>query len=92
MDVLNAGKMPKRGDLLHTNIGSKRERTWMILRARRIKSASNPLRFDLLAARWWELEPEMRLRLYASSVRNGGQVVWSYVRYPVKKKKIPLWP
>lgn len=36
MDWLGGGPGPKRGDLVHSNVGDRRERTWFILRARRI--------------------------------------------------------
>lgn len=82
-----AGEKPKRGDLMRTNVGNKRERTWMILRVHRINPivtnidvfrewAEKP-RYAVWRARWWELEPEMRMRLYRSAERAGGQVIWS---------------
>lgn len=83
---MHDGGVPKRGDILQTNVGDKRERTWLVLRARRMKS-TKPNRYDLFAARWWELEPEMRLRLWQSAERNGGQRVIHFKRYPAKKRK-----
>jgi hypothetical protein len=86
MKVLPPGGKPKRGDLMQTNRGSKRERTWFVLSSRRINSTihdakdwheweQNP-RYKIWRARWWELEPEMRMKLYRSAERAGGQVVW----------------
>lgn len=43
--------------------------------------------FNVWAARWWELEPDMRLRLHSSAERNGGQNALEFNRYPVKKKQ-----
>jgi hypothetical protein len=71
--------MPKRGDLIQTNVGNRRERTWFILRSRAIKR--HPWRYKLWAARWWELEPEMRQALYRSAERNGGQRTIFFHRY-----------
>jgi hypothetical protein len=68
------GKAPKRGDLLQSNYGDRRERTWMILSSTRVKNHAT--RFNVWRARWWELEPDFRIRLYRSAERNGGQVVW----------------
>jgi hypothetical protein len=67
---------PKRGDLIQTNIGSRRERTWIILRSRRMTRAKNR-RYALWKARWWELEPKMRNELFRSAERNGGQITWA---------------
>ena len=101
LDIFDDGPAPKRGDLVHTNIGNKRERTWFILHAHRInrivhvndrERALRDLvpRFDLWMVRWWELEPEQRMRLYRSAERNGGQHVHHFYRYPPKKKKRPF--
>jgi len=76
---------PKRGDLLHTNIGNRRERTWLVLRSRR--SRARLLRFHLWAERWWELEPDFRMRLFHSAERVGGQNCIGFVRYPAKPKR-----
>jgi hypothetical protein len=76
------GETPKRGDLLQTNCGDRRERTWFILRVRKIARRTDaPLgtvkpRFDVWRVRWWELESDFRIRLYRSAERRGGQVVW----------------
>jgi hypothetical protein len=70
----------RRGDIVQTNVGDKRERTWIVLRARRARRG-----FNVWAARWWELEPEMRVRLASSAIRNGGQSVHYYK--PDRKQK-----
>ncbi len=38
LDILDDGPPPKRGDIAQTNVGDRRERTWMILRVRKIKT------------------------------------------------------
>ena len=35
---------PKRGDLVHTNLGNRRERTWMILQAHKRARCPVPAR------------------------------------------------
>ena len=72
------GEVPKRGDLLQSNRGSKRERTWFIIAAHLLwmRSKSGEDRFKVWRARWWELEADMRMKLYRSAERAGGQVVW----------------
>lgn len=84
---------PGRGDLLQTNIGDRRERTWFILAVKRKPSRFCPQmgcmtdRFGLWAERWWEIEPEMRLALFRSAERRGRQKVWPFHRFPAKPKK-----
>lgn len=87
IDMLSGESVPKRGDLLQTNMGDRRERTWMILRVRELKPSRGVPRAKLWAARWWELEPEMRMALYRSAERAGGQRVVYFKRYPQKKRK-----
>ena len=76
------GEAPKRGDILHTNCGDHRERTWLILRVRKIARRTDaPLgtvnpRFEVWRVRWWEIDPELRMKLYRSAERHGGQDVW----------------
>jgi hypothetical protein len=79
------GEKPKRGDLLQSNVGDRRERTWFILAARLLwmRSKSGQDRFKVWRARWWELEADFRMRLYRSAERNGGQVIW----WPEPKRK-----
>jgi hypothetical protein len=78
-------RAPKRGDIVQTNLGNKRQRTWMILRVKRVRGHSR--RYSLWMARWWELEPDFRMRLFRSAERAGGQRVINFYRYPAKKKK-----
>jgi len=87
------GPPPKRGDIVQTNVGNPRERTWMILRARKIRrsAGATPIgqvvpRFDVWMARWWELEADCRMRLFRSAQRAGGQNVIYFRRYQAKKK------
>ena len=80
-------RVPKRGDIVQTNVGDRRERTWLILRARRMKRSKHHRRYQVSAARWWELEPDMRVRLWRSAERNGGQGVIYFERYPAKKRQ-----
>ncbi len=78
---------PKRGDLIHTNVGDRRERTCMVIAARRLRSPISPRRFLLWAERWWQLNAYFRVRLFRSAERAGGQNVISFRRYPAKKKR-----
>lgn len=87
MDIPESVPSPKRGDLVHTNLGDRRERTWFVLQSTQVRSAANPRRFRLQMARWWELEPETRLALFRSAERRGGQKVFRFVPYKRKKKK-----
>ena len=85
IDLPPASPSPKRGDLLQTNVGDRRERTWFILRSRR--SPRREWRFHLWAERWWQIEPDLRMRLFRSAERNGGQgllALYRYRRHPVK--------
>lgn len=84
---MHEARAPKRGDIVQTNVGSRRERTWLILRARHMKRAKHPRRYQVFAARWWELESEMRMRLWRSAERSGGQEVVYFKRYPAKKRR-----
>ena len=92
MDQMEPGPSPKRGDIVQTNLGNRRERTWMILYARRMRRRERTAvpRFRIWMARWWELEADFRMRLYRSAVRNGGQSVFYFARYKVKKKFSPF--
>lgn len=78
---------PKRGDLVYSNIGNRRMRTWIILRSRLMRRAKHPYRFRVWMARWWEIEVDMRMKLYQSAERNGGQNVLYFRRYPAKKRR-----
>ena len=94
LDIMD-GKVPpciKRGDIIQSNVGNRRERTWMVISARltncvmseeRIKKP----RYKVWMARWWDLEPDFRMRLYRSAERAGGQRVIFFQRYKMKKKR-----
>lgn len=95
---MNCGQTPKRGDIIQTNVGDRRERTWLVLHARRVRRRDDRTkyvqvtpRFDVWAARWWELEPDFRMRLFHSAERRGGQQIIYFRRYPAKKKRRPVW-
>jgi hypothetical protein len=88
------GPAPKRGDLIQSNVGDRRERTWFVLRVHKVRRSAGdtPIgsvvpRFDIWWARWWELEPDMRMRLFRSAERAGGQNVIFFQRYPSKKRR-----
>lgn len=85
IDVTGAILTPKRGDLLHTNVGNRRERTCMILAVHRVRPIKGVPRFVLWAERWWQLEADFRMRLFRSADRNGGQTVIRFKRYPQRK-------
>lgn len=89
MELTDGGPEPKRGDIVQTNIGNRRERTWMILHSHRMRSRESTKypRFKLWMVRWWELEPDFRMRLYRSACRAGGQGVFHLVRYKPKRKR-----
>lgn len=83
---------PKRGDILQTNVGDRRERTCLILGTHILPTRWTPemgidaQRTKLWAERWWEIEPDVRVSLYRSAERNGGQVVHGFKRFPANKK------
>lgn len=78
IDSLDGGEI-KRGDILQTNVGDKRERTCMVLRVHRSRTKRN--RFHVWAERWWQMEPELRVALFRSAERAGGQQVIYFRRY-----------
>jgi hypothetical protein len=84
--------VPKRGNLIQTNIGKKTERTWFILAVREMSPKYCPQmdcvtrRYKLWAERWWELDPHVRMLLWRSAERLGGQQVHPLYRFPPKKK------
>lgn len=80
------GPTPKRGDIVQTNVGDRRERTCLVLRVKRLKPIRSPLRVKVWAERWWQIEPALRLRLYRSAERSGGQGVMQFTRYRAKKQ------
>jgi hypothetical protein len=81
------GAQPKRGDLVQTNCGNRRERTWFVIHARRVKRREESVpRYELHIVRWYDIEPEMRMKLFRSAERRGGQLVITFKRYPAKRK------
>jgi hypothetical protein len=93
--ALDGYAIPKRGDLLQSNLGKRTERTWFILTVREVDSRVCPemggimtRRFKVWAERWWHLEPETRMRLFQSAERAGGQNVHLFHRFPPKRSKI----
>jgi len=92
--ALDAHPSPKRGDLVQSNIGNRRERTWLILSVKALPNRIYPemggiltRRYKLWAERWWDLEPETRVRLWQSAERAGGQVVHNFRRFPAKRRR-----
>ena len=77
---------PKRGDLMQTAVGTKRERTWFIWFSRRALKV--PHGFQILRVRWWEIEPHVRLMLHKSAERQGGQTVWFQNPNPKPRRSI----
>lgn len=88
IDMLDGSQIPKRGDILQTNVGDRRERTFLILCSRRLKPTKGVPRAKLWAERWWEIEPELRMALLRSAERNGGQRVVKFFRYGSKRRGI----
>lgn len=90
MDILDGGPGPKRGDLIYTALKDRRGmRMRIVLRSRLMKrrDSSKPPRYQLWMERWWEIEPEVRMRLWRSACRRpGGQRVFFLDWYPRKKK------
>lgn len=81
------GSKPKRGDIMQTNVGDRRERTFMILRAHRsLRMPKGVPRYHVWAERWWEMEADFRMRLFRSAERAGGQQVVMFTRYRAKTK------
>ena len=87
MDMLDGGPIPKRGDLLESNVGNKRQRTWFILQVKSLRPTKGVTRCKLWVERWFDLEPELRVSLWRSAERRGGQQVVQFRRYPAKKRK-----
>lgn len=88
MDMVDGATPPRRGDLVNTNVGNKRERTCFVLRSHVIRSRTTVPRVHLWIERWWELEPEFRVRLYRSAERRGGQRCFWFRRNRSKKKRL----
>jgi hypothetical protein len=87
LDMLDGAPIPKRGDLLESNVGGRRQRTWFVIAVHRLKPTRGVPRCKVWMERWWEVEPSLRVRLWNSAERNGGQRVIGFKRYPAKKKK-----
>lgn len=87
MDMLDGSPIPKRGDLLESNVGDKRQRTWFVLSVKALKPTKGVPRCKLWVERWWHLEPQLRVNLWRSAERRGGQQVVQFRRYPSKKRK-----
>lgn len=87
MDMLDGSPVPRRGDLIQSNGGNRRERTWMVLAVHVLKPTKELPRCRIWAERWWELEPELRVKLWTSAERAGGQRVINFKRYAVTKPK-----
>jgi hypothetical protein len=86
MEIQPDAPAPKRGDLIQSNRNRRKERTWIVLRSVPVRD----LRYSIFRARWWELEPDMRMKLYRSAQRNGGQTVWHVHQIARKKDKKPV--
>lgn len=87
MDSLH-GSVPKRGDIVQTNVGDRRERTCLVLCVRK---GRKPGRFNVWAERWWQMEQDLRMRLYRSAQRAGGQQCFSFVRYKPTPRRRSLY-
>lgn len=84
---------PRRGDLIESNIGDRRERTWLVLGTHTLPTTwceqmgIIAQRTRVWAARWWQLEPEMRVALWQSAERAGGQRSYLFERFKAKRKR-----
>jgi hypothetical protein len=87
IDMLDGSEIPKRGDLVQTNVGNRRERTWFVLAVHRLKPTKGVPRARCWLERWWAIDPDLRMRLYQSAERAGGQRCIETKRYPAKKKR-----
>ncbi len=88
IDMYNDAPGPKRGDLLQSNVGDKkRERTWFILRATPLKPIKGVPRFKIIIERWYDIDPDIRVKLYLNAERHGGQNVIHFKRYKPKKRR-----
>jgi hypothetical protein len=81
------GDAPKRGDLMVSMVRQRQRRMWIILAVRQVKPQKDVPRFKIWMERWWQLEPDLRVRLWQSAERAGGQQVIQFTRYPAKKKR-----
>lgn len=83
----DAAGVPRRGDILQTNLGDRRERTFLVLKVHRLRPMDGVPRYSVWAERWWEIEPDTRKRLFESAERSGGQHVIRFVRCTAKTEK-----
>lgn len=88
LDMLDGSPIPKRGDLLQSNVGDRRARTWFVLAVHPLKPLKGLPRCRVWMERWWELDADLRMRLYRSAERHGGQNVIEFTRYPAKRRKV----
>lgn len=87
IDVFTGGSI-KRGDIVETNVGDPRERTCIVLRVHRSRRSPKGVpRFVVWCERWWQMETELRIRLFRSAERAGGQEVIFFERYRSKPKR-----
>jgi hypothetical protein len=83
---------PRRGDLFHSNVGDRRERTFLVIGVRVLPTrfckemGITAKRTRVWAERWWELEPDTRIKLARSAERAGGQNLFYFKRFPAKRK------
>jgi hypothetical protein len=87
LDMTDGNPIPKRGDLVQTNVGNKRERTWFVIHSHPLKPTKGVPRCRLWLERWYEIEPDTRMKLFKSAERNGGQRYILTYRYPAPKHK-----
>lgn len=80
---------------MRTNVGDRRERLWMVIATHVLPTrwcapmGITAQRTRMWAERWWEIEPEMRMALFQSMERAGGQATFDFVRFqrpPAKRK------
>ena len=80
---------PKRGDLMQSNIGDRRERTWIIARVRRIKRKDSNAcrRFEITLYRWWTLSVKARQKLCSAQMRSLFNVQSVFELYRTKRER-----
>lgn len=86
MDMADDCPDPKRGDIVQSNVGTPKERTWLVVYA--VPRRTKARRFKVHAVRWWDLEPRFRQKLAQSAERAGGQNVIIFQHNPAKKRKM----
>jgi hypothetical protein len=89
LDIYGCSEGPARGDLLVSVVRGKWHRTWFVLGSRRVKPVKGVPRYKVWMERWWQIEPELRIRLWHSAMRRDrGQQVIEFTRYPAKKRLV----